>query len=207
MASTTPAAAPANGGPIVEDYSGLRVLDEPFRVSGEVVKGFGRGSKELGIPTANLPIESLGAAVDSLESGVYFGWAALSGKGPFKMVMSVGWNPYYKNSKKTIEPHLLHTFEEDFYGEDLRLVVTGYMRPEKDYAGLDELIAAIRGDVTFAWESLDKAPHAALAADPFLSAAASATTAPASATTAPASATTAPASAEAPRPRPLMRDA
>ncbi len=81
----------ASRGPRCADYSGLRVLDEPFRVSGEVVKGFGRGSKELGIPTANLPIESLGAAVDSLESGVYFGWAALSGKGPFKMVMSVGW--------------------------------------------------------------------------------------------------------------------
>jgi FAD synthase len=27
----------------------------PYYASGEVVKGFGRGSKELGIPTANYP--------------------------------------------------------------------------------------------------------------------------------------------------------
>ena len=73
------------------DYTGGKPLSEPLRVKGEVVKGFGRGSKELGIPTANLPIEALGEAVDSLESGVYVGWAAISGKGPYKMVMSVGW--------------------------------------------------------------------------------------------------------------------
>ena len=42
----------------------------------------------------------------------------------------------------------------------------------------DELIAAIRGDVTFAWESLDKAQHAAWAADPFLTAAGGAAAAP-----------------------------
>lgn len=28
-----------------------------------------------------------------------------------------------------IEPYLLHEFEEDFYGQTLRLLVTGYIRP------------------------------------------------------------------------------
>ena len=28
------------------------------------------------------------------------------------------------------EPWLLHEFSEDFYGEELRLVVVGYIRPE-----------------------------------------------------------------------------
>lgn len=28
------------------------------------------------------------------------------------------------------EPWLLHDFAEDFYGEDLRLVIVGYIRPE-----------------------------------------------------------------------------
>jgi riboflavin kinase len=35
-------------------------------------------------------------------SGVYFGWAGLSTRGIFKMVMSIGWNPYFSNKEKTI---------------------------------------------------------------------------------------------------------
>ena len=92
----------------------------PIRAGGEVIKGFGRGSKEvsracfykpylwrrlrvlvwskrdytcppcqpiyhspqLGIPTANLPIEgcSIGGHND-IESGIYFGWAGLEEDG------------------------------------------------------------------------------------------------------------------------------
>lgn len=35
-------------------------------------------------------------------SGVYFGWAGLSNQGVYKMVMSIGWNPYFNNTEKTI---------------------------------------------------------------------------------------------------------
>jgi len=28
------------------------------------------------------------------------------------------------------EPWLLHKFDDDFYGEELRLVIVGYIRPE-----------------------------------------------------------------------------
>ncbi|KAL9995841.1 putative riboflavin kinase [Helianthus debilis subsp. tardiflorus] len=48
----------------------------------------------------------------------------------YKMVMSIGWNPYFDNTEKTIEPWLLHKFDEDFYGEELHLVIVGYIRPE-----------------------------------------------------------------------------
>ena len=54
----------------------------PLRVSGPVVKGFGRGSKELQIPTANIPVEGLNVGgCESVESGVYFGWAGLDLEG------------------------------------------------------------------------------------------------------------------------------
>lgn len=50
-------------------------------------------------------------------TGIYCGWASVgSDSAVYKMVMSVGWNPFYKNEKKTAEPWLLHTFPEDFYG-------------------------------------------------------------------------------------------
>ena len=35
-------------------------------------------------------------------SRVYFGWAGLSTRGIYKMVMSVGWNPYFDNTEKTV---------------------------------------------------------------------------------------------------------
>ncbi|XLR10682.1 hypothetical protein S83_038620, partial [Arachis hypogaea] len=63
-------------------------------------------------------------------SGIYFGWAGLSSRGVFKMVMSIGWNPYFDNKEKTIEPWILHKFDEDFYGKELWLIIVGYIRPE-----------------------------------------------------------------------------
>lgn len=77
----------------IAEYDELRVLPDPVMVKGTVVKGFGRGSKELGIPTANLDPEALGdAALTALPPGVYFGWASV-GDSPaaHKMVMSIGW--------------------------------------------------------------------------------------------------------------------
>ena len=75
----------------------------PWRVDGKVVKGFGRGSKELGIPTANLDDSAISKLPDG-EVGVYFGWASLSGK-KYKMVVSIGWNPFFKNEKIHILKH------------------------------------------------------------------------------------------------------
>lgn len=37
-----------------QEYPEAKVLTDPFKIEGEVVKGFGRGSKELQIPTGDL---------------------------------------------------------------------------------------------------------------------------------------------------------
>jgi riboflavin kinase len=42
--------------------------------------------------------------------------------------------------KKSVEPWLLHDFEADFYGEELRMVVCGYIRPEADFTTLEALV-------------------------------------------------------------------
>ncbi|KAH3687400.1 hypothetical protein WICPIJ_001613 [Wickerhamomyces pijperi] len=39
-----------------------------------IIAGFGRGSSELGIPTANVSIDQLKSNILELEPGVYFGW-------------------------------------------------------------------------------------------------------------------------------------
>ena len=45
----------------------------PIRLAGNVTTGFGRGSKQLGVPTANLPPGPLAAQLAGLSTGVYFG--------------------------------------------------------------------------------------------------------------------------------------
>lgn len=59
----------------------------------------------------------------------------------YPMVMSLGWNPFYKNEKKSAEVHIMHNFHRDFYGDDLRVVVLGYIRPELDYTTLGKFFA------------------------------------------------------------------
>jgi len=95
------------------------------QTNGIVVKGYGRGSKELGIPTgkiclfvpppkylyfflANLNEEAV-ECLSYLKTGIYYGWAQLivppgqpsTNNGIYPMVMSLGWNPFYKNEKKS----------------------------------------------------------------------------------------------------------
>ncbi|XP_076439256.1 riboflavin kinase-like [Babylonia areolata] len=126
----------------------------PFFVEGEVVKGFGRGSKELGIPTANFPEAVVKGLPESMKCGVYYGWASVDSGPVFPMVMSVGWNPYYHNTVKTMETHILHNFKEDFYGNVLKVIMLGFIRPMEDFSSLEALIAAINQDIAMCKERL-----------------------------------------------------
>ncbi|XP_006626942.1 riboflavin kinase [Lepisosteus oculatus] len=127
----------------------------PYFCRGEVIRGFGRGSKELGIPTANFPDSVVDNLPADICTGIYYGWACVGNGDVHKMVMSIGWNPYYKNTKKSMEAHIIHTYKEDFYGEMLSIVIVGYIRPEKSFDSLDALIAAIHSDIEEAQKRLD----------------------------------------------------
>lgn len=122
-----------------------KLFDVPLVLEAEVVHGFKRGSKELGIPTANLSMEQVGERGSALETGIYFGWTLLHGK-LYESVTSVGWNPFYKNEVKTIEVHILDTLD-DFYGETISVMFNGYLRQEANFASLDELISCIQSDI------------------------------------------------------------
>ncbi|KAK9461893.1 riboflavin kinase-domain-containing protein [Lipomyces oligophaga] len=56
--------------------------EEPYPVfiDSHVISGFGRGSSELGIPTANIPPSDLLASkIPHGQTGIYFGFAKVSG--------------------------------------------------------------------------------------------------------------------------------
>ncbi len=99
-------------------------------------------------------------------TGIYCGWAGV-GADPtvYKMVMSIGWNPFYSNDEKTAEPWLLHEFAADFYGAELRLLVCGYIRPEANFESLDALIARIHKDADVSRAALDHPAYKELQMD------------------------------------------
>ncbi|RZC03627.1 bifunctional riboflavin kinase/FMN phosphatase isoform X1 [Glycine max] len=182
------------GLPPFEDWVEGTLPVDPWYIGGPVVKGFGRGSKVLGIPTANLSTEGYSDLLSEYPAGVYFGWAGLSARGVFKMVMSIGWNPYFNNKEKAIvsallytssynylpmnfhiiyaflfqEPWLLHDFNEDFYGEELRLVIVGYIRPEVNFSSLESLVAKIHEDRRVAERALDLPLYSSFKNDSYL---------------------------------------
>jgi FAD synthase len=136
----------------------------PIRMIGQVIRGFGRGSKDLGIPTANLDRTTLQSSTpfDDLPTGIYWGYAKIGEEGiVYKAALSIGYNPTYGNDEKTVEPHCIapesdprrhmsstgETLLQDFYGQTCRLSVVGYLRPELPFEGLEKLVEAIKKDI------------------------------------------------------------
>lgn len=85
------------------------------------------------------------------------------------MVMSVGWNPYYKNTVRSAEVHIVHKFDKEFYNKNMKVIVTGFIRPEYSYTDLDSLIADIKEDVNVAQRSLARPAYQKYRTDGFLS--------------------------------------
>jgi len=172
-------------------YESMADPNLPIRIISKIVRGYGRGSKDLGIPTANVSREGLSCSCgdfDHLPTGIYWGFARIiiidgsessNGRGDgsanddsyscneselgqvFTAAISIGYNPTYNNSEKTVEPHLIapamhpkrhasltgETQFQDFYDKTIILSVVGYLRPELPFEGLEKLTAAIKKDI------------------------------------------------------------
>jgi FAD synthase len=68
----------------------------------------------------------------------------------------------------TVEVHVLHKFAggEEFYGNNMRVVACGYLRPEQRFPGLPALLNRIRTDIGLARVALDAPSGAALRSHP-----------------------------------------
>jgi riboflavin kinase len=135
---------------------------------------------QLGIPTANIPVDNTPWIADA-ASGVYFGWVGVclpaahpdspAGKEAwrqFPMVMSIGYNPFYRNTLRSAEVHVLHSFAADFYGAAVALCILGFVRPEYDYVSVEALVRDINIDIEVARRSLDRPAWSAARGDPYL---------------------------------------
>jgi riboflavin kinase len=208
-----PRAAPSlSGGRPLSDYA-IDALPKSLRgqlpaLCGPVSEGFGRGSRKLGIPTANLPCSLFQDQLGELPCGVYVGWAVTMHRGaqtsspasailllpPLRLavcysvtqtahvsqavrgavhrcVCNVGFSPTFvdaESPEKIVEAHLMKEFSSDFYGEPMRLLLLGFLREERKFSGVDELLATISSDIATAGEQLESSPLAELAEAPWL---------------------------------------
>ena len=142
----------------------------PLRMESIVVRGFGRGSSDLGIPTANLDRDKCHAKsvplgttplLANLPTGIYWGYGRIGNDQVYTAAISIGYNPTYGNDEKTVEPHLIaseddprrhvsscgETVLQDFYDQKIKLTVVEYLRPELPFEGLEKLIQAIKNDI------------------------------------------------------------
>lgn len=87
----------------------------------------------------------------------------------YPMVMSIGWNPFYKNTVRSVEVHIMQDFQTDFYDSHMNLLIVGFIRPELDYVSKESLIEDIKTDIDVAGRSLSRPAYLALAKDPYLS--------------------------------------
>jgi len=132
-------------------------LGRPFCFRGVVAHGDQRG-RELGFPTANLPVpELLASPID----GVYAGWVTrrdgLDAHGEALMpgrkadrwpaAISVGTNPTFDGISRRVESYVLDRDDLELYGAPISVEFTARIRGQIRFTDISELITQMQDDV------------------------------------------------------------
>jgi riboflavin kinase/FMN adenylyltransferase len=127
-------------------------LGRAFTVRGTVVEGDKRG-RELGFPTANVPIPPVDAApVD----GVYAGWLTRLDTGErYPAAISVGTNPTFDGEReRRVESYVLDRDDLELYGVEVVVEFVDRLRGQVKFEGVPALIETMHDDVRRAREIL-----------------------------------------------------
>lgn len=120
---------------------------KPF-VSGRVIKGSGRG-KKLGFPTINIEPENPASVP---MDGVYGGYIRVNGdrlsedSRGIPCAISIGNQPTFSGKKRSMEAHIID-FDEDIYGDDVIIDFDYFLRNQKKFSSVDELVSQIQHDI------------------------------------------------------------
>jgi riboflavin kinase/FMN adenylyltransferase len=129
------------------------LLGRYYQIRGRVTTGRDRGGKLLGFPTANINLQ------DELcpGSGIYAVTVERNHR-IYDGVANIGYSPTFDDNLFTIEVHILD-FDENIYGEKIRINFIQRIRDEKKFAGVTELSDQIRKDVEAARRILARTVH------------------------------------------------
>jgi riboflavin kinase / FMN adenylyltransferase len=109
--------------------------------SGKIIEGNKLG-RTIGYPTANLQIENEYKLVPA--NGVYAVDVQLGSRN-LKGMMNIGIRPTVDGTKRVIEVNIFD-FDEDIYGQTLKITLKKNLRLEVKFAGLEELKAQLARD-------------------------------------------------------------
>ena len=116
-------------------------LGYDYFFSGKVIQG-NRLGRTIGYPTANVFVENENKLIPA--DGVYAVDIQLVER-KLKGMMNIGMRPTVDGKQRTIEVNIFN-FDEDIYGEDLKITLKKHLRSEIKFAGLDELKAQLARD-------------------------------------------------------------
>ena len=117
------------------------LLGHRYTLSGIVVKGLQNGRK-LGFPTANIQVSDTNKLIPG--TGIYAVRVRYN-ELIYNGMLSIGYNPTFDGEVQTIEVNILD-FDKDIYGETLTLEFIDFIRHEKKFETIYELITAIEND-------------------------------------------------------------
>jgi riboflavin kinase/FMN adenylyltransferase len=117
-----------------------RWLGRPWSMRGRVRPGRRLG-RDLGFPTANLPLERRRAPVAGIFAVRVHGVES----GPLPGVASLGTRPTVAGDEALLEAHLFD-FCEDLYGREIEVEFAAKLRDEARFASLEALTAQMRRD-------------------------------------------------------------
>ncbi len=117
-----------------------RLLTRPFAVEGAVMHGDKNGRK-LGFPTANI---DMGSYLRPLY-GIYAVRGLLHDGRRVDGAANIGIRPSFDPPKEILEPHFFD-FKDDLYGKTLEIEFVHFLRPEKKFDSLDDLMEQIARD-------------------------------------------------------------
>lgn len=120
-----------------------KLLGRYWELDGQVERGDQRG-RTLGFPTANVAQGDFlrpATGVYAIRAGIDAGAATVWHDG----VANFGNRPTFDKKDLLLEAHLFD-FSGDLYGRQLRVALIDYIRPERKFAGLDEIKAQIAAD-------------------------------------------------------------
>lgn len=122
-------------------------LGYQYFFTGKVIEGNKLG-RTISYPTANLLIENENKLIPA--DGVYAVDIILNDS-LLKGMMNIGMRPTVDGKKRTIEVNIFN-FNEDIYGEYLKITIKNHLRSEVKFNGLDELKAQLAKDKEMAVE-------------------------------------------------------
>jgi riboflavin kinase / FMN adenylyltransferase len=120
-----------------------RLLGAPFTFTGEVTEGDKRG-RTLGYPTANL-VPRDGFVVPG--HGVYACRARTADGGAHVAATNVGVRPMFVTGRGELIEAFLVDFDDDIYGQPLRVEFLKRLRGEKRFESVDAMIEQMGHDV------------------------------------------------------------